>query len=944
MSRPRPTESIGEDPATLSHSEVVLRQFDAAWRKALEGGPVPEVDRFLQEVPDSERAALQPTLEAIKRDYQRLLEREGKSTLDYPGAAEADQTLSHVDNAGPTGATLDFQPEADKKPFRGPGGYPSVPGYEIVGELGRGGMGVVYKARQAKIGRVVALKMVLAGAHASQEELARFLIEAQAVGHLQHPNIVQIHEVGEHEGLPYFSLEYVDGGNLRQKMGGKPQPVRDAAEMVELLALAMGSAHDHGVIHRDLKPANVLLTSDGLPKITDFGLAKRLEGDSNQTKSGTLMGTPHYMAPEQARGHVSEIGPLVDVYALGVILYEMLTGRTPFVGASIMDTLNQVQTLEPVPPSQLQPKVPVDLETICLKCLQKERHKRYASAEALAQDLHRYLKGEPIEARPVGQLERLWRWCRRNPKVASLTAAVFALLATVAVTSSVLLVKIAQEKAETEKERKAAEDARDLAQRNEYAAKAAEKLALDNAQMAAEQSRLAVDTLYGVVTKVQQQLRSTPANQKLRQELLSDAFAGLEKVVSGKSSPLLNRTRGLAHQHMGDISRELGRTEEALRQYQAFQKIIESMAADDPDNQVNQWNLAVVNEKLGDVSHLLAAEGAIAREYYRKSLALWQALDKGPITAAEVKPEKVKESLSVLLSKQASLALALGDPAEAWRHYQDFLQARLGRTFASPKEALAARRADAKKAPFNVASTLRLGDFAFHLGDLETCRGWYEEGRRAAAEAVKKTPETAAAKQDLAAATAVLGDLELQIGEASKAHALYVEAHALYEQLLKENPANVLAQRAVAQSHYRLGAAFQRLGGPLEADKHYHACLKLRQTRAKEDPRNARNQIGVMLVLARLVQHLEAVELAEKLRASAPQDPGILFFTACTYALCSQVKEPALSAGYAAKAIEALNAAIDNGYKDRVAVQYDPDLEPIRGHSQYGGLVERLTR
>jgi eukaryotic-like serine/threonine-protein kinase len=322
---------------------------------------------------------------------------------------------------------------------------PTVEGYTILSELGRGGMGVVYKARQIKLNRIVALKMVLAGGHAGPDQLARFYSEAEAVAHLQHPHIVQIYEVGEHGGLPYFSLEYVNGGSLSEQIGGKPQPVGEAARQVELLARAMAYAHDEGIVHRDLKPANVLLSKDGQPKITDFGLAKRLESDSSQTKSGTLMGTPSYMAPEQARGEVREVGPLADVYALGVILYEMLVGRTPFLGASILDTLQQVRSQEPVPPSHLQPKVPRDLETICLRCLQKDPHKRYASAAALAEDLRRFSAGEPILARRVGRVERAWRWCKRNPRVAALSAAVAVLLVASVGAFSVAAVRSARE-------------------------------------------------------------------------------------------------------------------------------------------------------------------------------------------------------------------------------------------------------------------------------------------------------------------------------------------------------------------------------------------------------------------------------------------------------------------------------------------------------------------
>src|SRR5262249_30598331 len=245
---------------------------------------------------------------------------------------------------------------------------------------------------------------------------------------------------------PFFSLEYVDGGSLAQSIGGKPQPPRQAAETIQLLALAMAVAHQNDIIHRDLKPANVLLTKEGLPKITNFALAKRLEEDSVQTKSGTLMGTPSYMAPEQARGETRAIGPLSDQYALGAILYELLTGRPPFVGPTVLETLYQVRHQEPVPPRGLQPKVPRDLETICLKCLEKEAGKRYADCEALADDLGRFLAGEAIKARPVGRAERLWRWCRRNPRVATLSAAVGLLLAAVAVTLTVLAVRAGQER------------------------------------------------------------------------------------------------------------------------------------------------------------------------------------------------------------------------------------------------------------------------------------------------------------------------------------------------------------------------------------------------------------------------------------------------------------------------------------------------------------------
>ncbi len=302
---------------------------------------------------------------------------------------------------------------------------PSVPGYEVLGVLGRGGMGVVYKARQVSLNRVVALKMILAGPHADAEALRRFRAEAEAVARLRHPNIIQVHDHGQSAGHAYLALEYVEGGTLTLKAAGVPQPPEEAARIVETLAAAMQYAHGQGLVHRDLKPANVLVTADGVLKITDFGLAKWLRwaneaaNPAGPTQTGALLGTPAYMAPEQAGGG-REVGPAADTYALGVILYQLLTGRPPFQGDSVFDVLRQVQEQEPLPPSRLRLSVPRDLETICLKCLHKDPAKRYASAAALAEDLRRFQAGEPIRARRASAVELVSKWARQRPAVAAL--------------------------------------------------------------------------------------------------------------------------------------------------------------------------------------------------------------------------------------------------------------------------------------------------------------------------------------------------------------------------------------------------------------------------------------------------------------------------------------------------------------------------------------------
>src|ERR1051325_2539500 len=301
--------------------------------------------------------------------------------------------------------------------------------YEIVGEIARGEMVIVYRAHQRSLDGEVAIKLILSGQFASEQAKERFRIEAKAAANLRHPNIVSVHDIGEEEGFQYYTMDFIAGQSLAEVARDRPMSPDKAAECVKQIAEAIEYAHGEGVLHRDLKPSNVLLDPGGCPHITDFGLAKTSNSEMSLTVSGEMLGSPHYVPPEQASGNAKSAGPWSDIYSLGAVLYHLITVRPPFLGETMADTLTQVLEKDPVAPRLLVPRVPRDLETICLKCLQKEPHRRYQSAAEVAEELGRFLNGRPILAFPTSHAEKFWRWCRREPAIAGLIAIAVSLLA-----------------------------------------------------------------------------------------------------------------------------------------------------------------------------------------------------------------------------------------------------------------------------------------------------------------------------------------------------------------------------------------------------------------------------------------------------------------------------------------------------------------------------------
>jgi eukaryotic-like serine/threonine-protein kinase len=866
--------------------------------------PPSDLERFQDQTLPAERMAQVEAHLGVCQRCQEAVERllrEPAGAEPHAGARELrlrEDLLARL--ADPGASRSDHAPA----PAEAPAGLPRIPGFEILGALGHGGMGAVYKARQVRLNRLVALKMILAGEHADGETRRRFKAEAEAVARLQHPNIVEIYEVGEHGGRPFLVLELCAGGTLAKRLNGTPLQPHQAAETARALALAVDAAHRQGVVHRDLKPSNVLLTAEGILKIADFGLAKRLDDTAQRTVSGAVVGTPSYMAPEQA-GKAGQVGPAADVYALGAILYELLTGRPPFRAADPLDTLLQVLRDEPVPPRRLAPQVPRDLETIALKCLAKEPRKRYPSAGELADDLERYLRGEPIQARRTPLWERALKWARRRPAAAALVAGA-ALLAALGVAAGIWY---------SENLRRQNEDLR--------AARAETARQRDQALAHLKVARQAVQD-YCVRVSANHRLRRHDL-EKLRMELLRPAVGFLEAFVRQHGDdPDLQFERAQAYGMLGRITSEISSRPEAVRHFEAARDAFQALARAYPNDAKYRRSLAGAWGDLGQ-SHQAAHRFDRARDAYGRALELLSGLVKAyPADAT------YREALGGHHSNLAGLHLKAGRPDAAESHYRQALQSlteavrlapkvperaqalaaahnnlgiffhkwsrgpqRLARAEKSFLKALAVRERLVKDYPLDdsckhhlAGSHNNLGGFYLEVGRPDTAAEHYTAAVKLDRYLARQHPTVLAYRQDLGQALANLATLFAETpGKAEQAQKVFDEALAVQKRLADEHPSVAAYQYELAQLQCNLGNWYLRPGPLDRAERACRTALASALDLTRRFPKvpayrkllgDAHEKLGNVLTVGRRAAEAEREHLAAlKVRAAlAKQLPG----------------------------------------------------------------------
>ncbi len=692
--------------------------------------------------------------------------------------------------------------------------------------------------------------------------------------------------------------------------------------MIETIARAMHFAHDAGIVHRDLKPANVLLTKDGQPKVTDFGLVKRIEGDEvdSQTQSGAIMGTPHYMAPEQAWGR-TDIGRGTDVWALGAMLYALLTGRAPFVGANTLDTLVQLKENDPVAPSELVTNLSVDMETICLKCLQKDTERRYLTAQELADDIRRYLDGVPILARPVGRIERTWRWCRRKPLIAGLTAALAVAMISGTTFSTMFGIRANDAAEEAISARQDADDKRVYAEEKELEAK-------DNADQALKQRTVALAAFNTAVEWAGTDLKNVPGTEKFKKRLFNAAVEGLNRLseLAGDDRRDLAIARGYAKAGEGFL--EVGQAKEAKSQFDESHEILERLAATDSETAEATHHLRLGRSfrNIGRAEMSLSGPAAaiewhtLALETRNKALPLHEDPLFVKQELAESYGDLGRAHLESGHARQASDLLA-----RCAEYRDEWLQAAPHNDQANQEQAGLRRQIGLVK--------LGLGDVAAAVDNLKKAVEQLEPFAARDTATSRDHLNVALFRSDLANALVMMGSSET-------AAELYGKSISEIEMVRQKNPNYVPAMKFHAGALYGLSAAESRLGKP-EAAEHIAESIALRRQLVAGADSNNEFQLELMLALARAGEAAEALKIAEMQLAEFREDPGVLYQVACAYALVSSTDAGEDSAE---AAVETLRQAIERGHKDLKLMSLDPDLESLRDREDFKALLSSATK
>lgn len=832
--------------------------------------------------------------------------------------------------------------------------------YQIQGTLGRGGMGVVYRARHRTLGRTVALKMILNGDYAEPEALKRFVAEARAVAKLQHPGIMHVFDIGEHDGVPWFSLEFIDGRDLRQELRGQPREPRAAAELVAQLCDTMQYAHGQGVLHRDLKPSNVMLDTQGRPKIMDFGLARNVDPESSlKTREGTIMGTPSYMPPEQARGEVSSLSPRSDQYSLAAILYEMLTARPPFIAARPLDTILQVVRDEPVPPRRLQPGIPVDLETICLKGLQKEQAARYADCAEMAADLRRFLNGEPIAARPISRPERAWRWCKRNPKVAvpSTLAAVF-VLATAIIstwawsTTSAQAALLAEERDKVRLQRDEAQRERDEARRQRTIANQQQARAEEKEELARKQAELALRSIQFVVTEIDDKLAEQPGMSDTRLAIMEAVSRRWDEIdlqlsggIRGEAVPTLMALR----QKIGVTYLELDRLREAQAEFEKLYRMGEERIALKGRNDATRTNLAKIALVWAETRSRLEGDPAATLELLERSAELVRETLRDP-QPQEGSPARndILELLGAAVQNLGVEYLRQGRLPEAAAAFQESLESN-GAVLEAIRSAPGfAEMDDDEKDTLTASrqisydkSAVGLAYLQFRLGQTEPAIALYERAIAARREILVRRPSMLPLRLELAGYLGNYGHSLLWLDRTEGAEPLLRESLQLHEEVFRADPEKADYKRMLSTALYRL-ATLRDLQG--HADESLSLFERARQLReelhtASSDERNATN---LMLAEARVGNVERAVAHVDRLGGNPARNGELHLERARALSQLARHSVGERQNAFRESALAALERAVAEGYSDPFRVRAEHDLRPLHDIPRFRAVLNEL--